>query len=161
MAARFRFRLEGLLKLRKALEEDARRFLARTIQARDAVESALRRLEQEHRDTVASRRTGTGEVVDLDRWRAVERYLVVLEHRMVQARADLAEAEQRVQEARKVLTKAHQAHLMLLRLKERRQAQHAHEAQLEEFRDVDEIAVLRYRFNTTRPPAVMAPEVNP
>ena len=50
---------------------------------------------------------------------------------------------------------------MLLRLKERRQAQHAHEAQLEEFRDVDEIAVLRYRFNTTRPPAVMAPEVNP
>jgi len=161
MATRFRFRLEGLLKLRKALEEDARRFLARTIQARNEVEAKLRGLEQSHREAVDSRRTGTGEVVDLERWRATERYLVVLEHRIVQARTELVEAEQRVLEARKVLTRAHQAHLMLLRLKERRQEQHAHEALLEEFRDVDELAVLRYRFNTTRPPAVMAREVTP
>lgn len=161
MAARFRFRLEGLLKLRKALEENARRYLAKTIQARDATEAGLRRFEQEHRDTVDSRRTGRGEVVDLDRWGAIERYLVVLEHRIVQTQAELAEAEQRVIEARKALTKVHQAHLMLLRLKERRQEQHAHEALLEEFREVDELAVLRYRFNTTRPPAVMAREVTP
>ena len=161
MAARFRFRLEGLLKLRKALEEDARRFLAKTIQARDAIEASLRHLEQEQRNTVDSRRTGKGEVVDLDRWRAIERYLVMIEHRISRTKADLAEAEQRVAEARKALTKAHQAHLMLLRLKERRQEQHAHEALLEEFRSVDELAVLRYRFNTTRPAAAMASEVSP
>ena len=161
MAARFRFRLESLLKLRKALEEDARRFLAKTIQARNAVEAQLLHLQQEHQDTVASRRTGRGEVVDLERWRATERFLVVLEHRILQAQTELAEAEQRVIEARKILTKAHQAHVMLLRLKERRQEQHAHEALLEEFREIDELAVLRYRFNTTRPPAVMAREVTP
>lgn len=161
MATRFRFRLEGLLKLRKALEEDARRFFARTIQARDAIEANLRHLEQEHRNTVDSRRTGKGEVVDLDRWRAIERYLVVLEHRIEQNQAELAEAEERVAEARKLLTKAHQAHMMLMRLKERRQEQHAHEAQLEEFRNVDELAVLRYRFNTTRPAAAMAREETP
>jgi flagellar protein FliJ len=161
VATRFRFRLEGLLKLRKALEEDARRFLAKTIQARDAIEARLRHHEQEHRNTVDSRRTEQGEVVDLDRWRAIERYLVVLEHRILQAQTELLEAEQRVVEARKALTKAHQAHLMLLRLKERRQEQHTHEALLEEFREVDELAVLRYRFNTTRPPAVMASEVSP
>ena len=161
MAARFRFRLEGLLKLRKAFEEDARRSLAKTLQARDAVEASLRHFEQEHRGTVDSRRTGQGEFVDLDRWRAIERYLVVLEHRIAQTQAELTEAEQRVTEARKALTKAHQAHLMLLRLKERRQEQHTHEALLAEFREVDELAVLRYRFNTTRPPAVMAREVTP
>ena len=161
MATRFRFRLEGLLKLRRALEEDARRFLARTVQARDAIEARLRGLQQELHDTVDARRIERGEVVDLDRWRAIERYLVVLEHRIQQAVQDLVEAEQHVAEARKLLTKAHQAHLMLLRLKERRQEQHAHEALLEEFRIVDELAVLRYRFNTTRPPAVMAQEVSP
>jgi flagellar FliJ protein len=161
MAARFRFRLEGLLKLRKALEEDARRFLAKAIQAREAIEAGLYRLEQTHRSTVDSRRTGQGEVVDLERWRAIERYLVVLEHRISQARTELTEAEHQVLEARKALTKAHQAHLMLLRLKERRQEQHARAAQLEEFREVDELAVLRYRFNTIRPPAVVASEVSP
>ena len=161
MATRFRFRLEGLLKLRKALEEDARRFLAKAVQARNEVETRLRGLQQNLHDTVDARRTEQGGVVDLERWRAIERYLVVLEHRIAQAAADLAEAEQRVAEARKTLTKAHQAHLMLLRLKERRQEQHAHEALLEEFRAVDELAVLRYRFNTTRPAAAMAQEVSP
>lgn len=161
MATRFRFRLEGLLKLRKALEEDARRFLARTIQARNEVEARLRGLEQNLHDAVDARRTEPGQAIDLERWRAIERYLVVLEHRIAQANSDLTEAERRVAEARKTLTKAHQAHLMLLRLKERRQEQHAHEALLEEFRLVDELAVLRYRFNTTRPAAAMAQEVSP
>lgn len=161
MATRFRFRLEGLLKLRKALEEDARRFLARTIQARNEVEVRLRGLQQNLHDAVDARRTEPGQAIDLERWRAIERYLVVLEHRIAQATSDLSEAEQRVTEARKTLTKAHQAHLMLLRLKERRQEQHTHEALLEEFRLVDELAVLRYRFNTTRPAAAMAQEVSP
>jgi flagellar export protein FliJ len=99
--------------------------------------------------------------VDLDRWRATERYLVVLEHKIALIQTDLAQAENQVMETRKALTKAHQGHLMLLRLKERRQEQHAREAQLEEFREVDELAVLRYRFNTTRPPAAMANEGSP
>ncbi|HWQ09354.1 MAG TPA: flagellar export protein FliJ, partial [Holophaga sp.] len=153
MANRFRFRLEGLLSLRKALEDDARRALARTIQARNLVEAKLRELEQSHGQALESRRMRKGEVVDLDRWRATERYLVILEIRINQTVDELTAAEQRVLQARNMLTRAHQAHVMLLRLKERRQAQHAHEALLEEFRNVDEIAVLRYRFSTTRPAA--------
>jgi flagellar FliJ protein len=161
MATRFRFRLEGLLKLRKALEEDARRSLAKTIQARNLVETRLHGLLQEHRTTVESRKVEQGAIIDLERWRGIERYLVVIEHRIERTRNELAEAERQVVQARQLLTKAHQAHLMLLRLKERRQEQHAHEVLLDEFRNVDELAVLRYRFNTTRPPAVMAQEVSP
>jgi len=160
MATRFRFRLEGLLKLRKALEEDAQRLLARTIQARNLTELRLNQLIQDHGRTVQSRRLQPGEAVDLERWRVIERFLVVLEHSIARTRQELQEAEQRVNDARQVLTKAHQAHLTLLRLKERRQAQHAQEVLQEEFRNQDELAVLRYRFNT-QPRAALTREVSP
>jgi len=158
MATRFRFRLESLLKLRKALEQDAQRGLATTIQARNLTEARLDQLRKEHQRTVESRRLQPGETVNLELWRATERYLVVLERSIEKTRLDLLEAEKLVVEARQVLTKAHQAHLMLLRLKERRQAQHAQEALQEEFRIQDELSVLRYRFNT-RPRAAMPQEV--
>ena len=161
MTMRFRFRLEGLLKLRKALEEDAQRALAKTIQVLNALDLRIQQLEGAHRDTVASRRFEAGEVMDLERWRAIERYLVALEHRVQEAQQERAEAEKRVEEARKALVKAHQAHLMLLRLRERRFEQHTQEALHDETRNLDEIAILRYRFNTIRPSAVMAPEVSP
>jgi len=48
--------------------------------------------------------------------------------------------------ARQALVKAHQNHLILQRLKERRQEQHAREVLQEEIRDLDEIAVLRYHI---------------
>lgn len=158
MATRFRFRLEGLLKLRKALEEDAQRLLGKAIQARNLTQMRFDQLGKEHQRTIESRRVQPGQAVDLDRWRAIERYLVVLERSIEKTRMELQEAEKVVMEARQVLTKAHQAHLMLLRLKERRQAQHAQEVLQEEFRVQDELAVLRYRFNT-RPRAAMTPEV--
>jgi len=158
MSTRFRFRLESLLKLRRALEEDAQRQLANTIQARNLTEMRLQELGKEHQRTVESRRVKPGETVDLERWRATERYLVVLEKSIERTRVELQEAEAKVVEARKLLTVAHQAHLMLLRLKERRQAQHAEEVLQEEFRVQDELAVLRYRFNT-QPQTAMTREV--
>lgn len=148
MATRFHFRLQPLLKLRKSLEEAAQRHLARTTAARQEAHEVLEGLRQSLQETVELRRSGPGEVLDLGRWRAVERYLVVLEHRIVAAAEALRQAEQRVLEARKALTKAHQAHLTLLRLKERRQEQHDFEQLQEELRTMDELAVLRYRFNT-------------
>jgi flagellar export protein FliJ len=158
LATRFRFRLEGLLKLRKALEADAQRHLAKAIQARNLTQLRHEQLGKEHQRILESRRLQPGEAVDLDHWRAIERYLVVLEKSIERTRIELQEAEKRVVEARQVLTKAHQGHLMLLRLKERRQALHAHEVLQEEFRDQDELSVLRYRFNT-RPQTAMTHEV--
>jgi flagellar export protein FliJ len=84
--------------------------------------------------------------VDLERLRAIDRYLLVLERHIAQARDQLREAEARVAAARQELLRAHRAHLMLVRLKERRQEQHALELLREEARDMDEMAVLRYRF---------------
>ena len=160
MATRFRFRLEALLKLRKAMEEDAQRYLAKTMQSRNLAEVRLQELRKEHQRHFESRRVNTGETVDLERWRAIERYLVILERCIERAESDLQEAEKLVEDARQILTRAHQAHLTLLRLKERRQEQHNFEMLQEEYRMQDELAVLRHRFNT-RPAAALAHEVSP
>ena len=69
----------------------------------------------------------------------------MLERRILTGAQELADAEGTALGARQELLKAHQDHLMLLRLKERRQEQHALEVLRDEAREMDEIAVLRYR----------------
>jgi flagellar export protein FliJ len=145
VAARFRFRLESLLKLRRSLEQAAQRALARTLERREAAREHLERLRQAGVETVESRSVPAGQPVDLERWRAAERYLVVLERQIREAGEQLREAEARVVTARQELVRAHRAHLMLVRLKERRQELHALEMLREEAREMDEMAVLRYR----------------
>ena len=146
MAARFKFRLEALLRVRRALEEEAKRSLTRTLAARDQALARLAELREDQRATLESRRTAPHAVVDLDRWRATERFLFVLEKRINQAMDFIRLAEARVAQARQALLKAHQNHLILVRLKERRQEQHAQVVLREELREMDEIAVLRYHF---------------
>jgi flagellar FliJ protein len=146
VAGRFRFRLESVLKLRRSLEEVAQRDLARAVAAQEAVRALLAQLHQAQLDTVELRRAGAGQAIDLLQWKSVERFLVVLERRVAQAQAQLREAEARVAAARQALVQAHRNHLMLVRLKERRQEQHTLESQREEARDMDEMAVLRYRI---------------
>lgn len=159
MATRFRFRLEALRKLREALEKDAQRHLARALRAQMDVEERLKVLREHHSATTEARRIGPGQPVDLERWRDAERFLLVLEKRIEQTTEELRAAERFVAAARKALTRAHQDHLMLVRLKERRREMHMREQFLDEARQMDELAVLRYQFNTARPKAVMAPEV--
>ncbi len=148
MASRFRFRLESLLKLRKSLEQEAQRHLGRMVALRNEVEARLQDLRLRRQDALEARRAEAGQPIDLTLWRAVERWLVVLERRIASAEADLRQAESQVEAARKALTKAHQEHLMLLRLKERRQAQHTLEQFREEAAAADELAVLRHRFQS-------------
>jgi flagellar FliJ protein len=144
MAARFRFRLEGLLKVRRSLEEEAQRNLARMLAQEAEAQKRLALLQEDHQTAVEARRISPMQVVDLDRWRAIERYLLVLERRIQTARQEREEAGKRVALARQALLKAHQDHLMLVRLKERRQEQHALETQREETRQMDEMAMLRH-----------------
>ena len=153
MATRFRFRLESLLKLRHSLEQAAQRALARRLALLDEARANLAQLLRTQVETVEFRRTPPRQPVDLERWRAVERYLLVLERHLAQGREKVREAEAQVQAARQELLRAHRAHLMLARLKERRQEQHALEQYREETREMDEMAVLRHRLNPASPGA--------
>lgn len=145
MAARFHFRLEPLRKLREALEHDAERGLATALQAELEVRKVLDALAAQRSALFESRRLATGTVLDLDAWRAGERFLVVLERRQLEGYERLRVATGQVATARELLVLAHRNHLMLVRLKERRALQHALEVQLREAKDLDELAVLQYR----------------
>jgi flagellar export protein FliJ len=151
VAARFRFRLESLLKLRHSLEEEAQRGLARCLSQLEQARAVMTELSRAHNATVEGRRQTPNQPVDLDRWRASERYLVVLERRLLEGAQAVADAQALADAARKELIKAHQDHLMLLRLKERRQEQHALDSQRQEATEMDEIAVLRYRLGSASP----------
>ena len=152
MAARFRFRLESLLKLRHSLEQVAQRNLAKALAQLDQARARVAELLRSQLETVALRSIGDHQVVDLEQWRAIERYLLVLELRLTVAQQQVREAETGVAAARRALMEAHRAHLMLVRLKERRQELHALELLREEARDMDEMAVLRYRIGPASQP---------
>jgi len=144
MAGRFRFRLEPLRKLREALEREAERALARALQAEQEVRTYLDGLAAQRLAVFESRRLATGQALDLDLWRSGERFLVVLERRQVVGYERLRIASAKVATAREALILAHQNHLMLVRLKERRALQHAKEQQLREALEMDELAVQRH-----------------
>lgn len=148
MAARFRFRLEPLRKLREALEREAERNLARALQAEREVRAYLDSLVAERLSIFESRRTATGQILDLDQWRAGERYLVVLERRQLEGYERLRAASAQVAFAREALVITHRNHLMLVRLKERRALQHAKEQELREALEMDELAVLRHHHQS-------------
>jgi flagellar FliJ protein len=148
MAARFRFRLEPLRKLREALERDAERALARAIQAELEVRKHLEALAAQRVAIFEARRLALGQVLDLELWRAGERFLVVLERRQLEGYERLREAAAGVVLAREALSQAHRNHLMLVRLKERRAAQHQREQALREALELDELAVLRHQRQT-------------
>jgi flagellar export protein FliJ len=144
MAARFRFRLEPLRKLREALEREAERSLAQALQAERDVRNYLDSLSAERTAIFESRRLATGQILDLELWQAGERYLVVLGRRQVEGFERLRNASARAAAARESLILAHRNHLMLVRLKERRALQHAREQQLRETLEMDELAILRH-----------------
>ncbi len=144
MAARFRFRLEPLRKLREALEHEAERALARAFEVERDIRAYLESLEAQRTALYESRRVSTGQVLDLELWRAGERYLGVLARRQIEGYERLRIASDQVATAREALILAHRDHLMLVRLKERRALQHAKEQQLREALELDELAILRH-----------------
>jgi flagellar export protein FliJ len=148
MAARFHFRLEPLRKLREALEREAERALARALQAEREARAHLEALAAQRTAIFEARRLASGQVLDLELWRAGERFLVVLERREVEGYEGLRAASVQVAATREALTFAHREHLMLVRLKERRALQHAQEQQRREIREMDELAILRHHRQT-------------
>jgi len=155
--AGFKFRLQSLLKLRQAVEDQAKRQLARMMAQEKEARARLAEYRQAHLDTVAGRRQEPNQIIDIERLRATERYLVALERRIMEASGLLAKALEQVAMARAALVKAHRDYLMLVRLRERRLDQFNLEAQRAEAREVDEMAVLRHRFNQANPNAEAAP----
>jgi flagellar export protein FliJ len=149
MAKRFRFRLAPLLKIREAKKKDAQRLLGKRMSELQSLKNRLDYLTGLQHETLEQRRVGRGQAVSMELWRSIERYLVSVERKMNETNMEIARVQILVDEARKALTIAHREHLTLLRLRERRQEQHDYEVAKEEQQQADELAVLRYQFNST------------
>jgi flagellar FliJ protein len=148
MAKRFNFRLAPILKIREAKKKDAQRLLGKRMGELKALQDRLQSLREAWNDAFGRRRAQHGQPIDIDLWRSIERFLTSVERRVEETNAEIAKAEALVDEARKVLTKAHREHLTLDRLRERRKEQHDQEAAKEEQRQADELAILRYQFKS-------------
>ena len=148
MAKRFKFRLASLLKIREAKKKDAQRLLGVHMGELQRLKDKLTALTEAGLEASQQRRAIKGQAIEMDLWRSIERFLVSIERRMNETKVEIERVQILVDEARVALTKAHRAHLTLLRLKERRQEQYDFEIAKEEQQQADEIAVMRYQINT-------------
>lgn len=153
MARRFQFRLHALLRLREAMEQEARRALARLMDSRRTLEAGLEAVREERTAAFEARRTEPGTPVDLQRWRLVERYLVVLERREASLREELRRVAEQTEAARAAVVRARQERMTLTRLMERRKLLHDQENDRKERLEVDDLAVLRHRTPAAPRPA--------
>jgi len=149
MAKRFQFRLATLLKIREAKKKEAQRILGKHMAELLRLQSQLQMLAEQKNEAADSRRADRGQAVNMERWRSVERFLISLERKMDTTNELIAQAQVRVDTARNELAKAHQSQLTLQRLKERRQEQYDYEISLDEQKQADELAIMRYQFNSS------------
>jgi len=150
MAKRFKFRLEPLLKIREAKKKDAQRLLGKYMGELQLLQDRLKSLKEQQNEAFLQRRVKQGQPVNVEMWRSVERFLVSTERKIGETNTEIARVQVLVEEARQALAKAHRDHLTLLRLKEHRQEQYNFEISKEEQQDADELAVMRYQFNSSR-----------
>jgi len=149
MAKRFQFRLATLLKIRDAKKKEAQRILGIHMAELMRLQDHQKWLHGQKNQAAHSRRADKGQAVSMETWRSIERFLVSMDRKIADTSEKIAQAQILVEKARKELTKAHQAHLTLQRLKERRQEQYNYEVSLDEQKQADELAIMRYQFNSS------------
>jgi len=149
MAKRFQFRLATLLKMREAKKKEAQRILGLHMAELMRLQDHQKWLLEQKTGAANSRRADKGQAVSVETWRSIERFLLSMDRKLADTREKITQAQLRVENARKELTKAHQAHLTLQRLKERRQEQYNYEVSLDEQKQADELAIMRYQFKSS------------
>jgi flagellar FliJ protein len=136
---RFRFRLEGLLRLRKVEEE---RSLGR-LRARQAaladVEARRHELESERGRTVDGLRRLERGHLQMDEILRHRRYLLLIENRTREVAAEAIRRTAELREAQRATERAVRERQLVERLRERRRDEHEVGARREEIRDLDEI----------------------
>jgi len=136
---RFRFRLDGLLRLRRVEEE---RCLGRLRERQAAVVDVMERrreLGRERTRTVASLRRHEQGVLSMEDVLRHRRYLVALENRTRELDAEVVRRRTELQEAQRAAERAIRERQLVERLRDRRREEHDSLARREELRELDEI----------------------
>jgi flagellar FliJ protein len=140
---RFRFRLERLLELRAHREQEA---LYRLAEATGHCVRLARRIQELGQERGAAYRSAPGQAgsLDLGLFAYRERYLAWLEASRRRLKAELAARESQRLEVQARYLQAAREHKVLVKLKERRAAEHRRLARIEEFNVLDEVAASQF-----------------
>jgi len=141
MAAKFRFRLETVLKLRKQEQETHRRAVAEAIHAVGLAEERVSRLSQELRSTFEQRREAQqAACIDVSTLRGHQIYQGWLQRRILESGVEWDERQRMLAEQRSRLADASKRLKVIEKLRERQWTKHQAKQRREEQAGQDEIA---------------------
>jgi flagellar FliJ protein len=140
--AKFVFKLEGVLRQRKHVEQEKMRALATALKHQSDCELELQKLNdtvQQTNDDV--RRNHLTGVLDMDFLTAHRRFMNAMQRQSIGMQQKIAQAKQRVNEARAVLAEAAKQRKVMEKLREKHYDRWRAELAAKEFRELDEIGV--------------------
>ena len=146
MAKRFRFRLEGVRKVRSHERDARRREVANAVRAVTSVEEQIDQLERGLRAAVEQTRSEqlTPGVVDVPSFRGDRFYRNQLQIRILELHATLAQKQDELAACREKLSLSSKRLKAIEKLREKKWLRHRTEINREERTDNDEFAVQRY-----------------
>lgn len=159
---RFRFELEQLLRLKAWREEEAKKALAREVEALERLKDGLRDLQGEMSGLFGGPAIGAeGASVDVPLRLGILQYASHLGERIASREDDIAAQGERLKEKSDLLLKAMQERKALEKLKERRQAQHRREKGRIAYANLDEASAGLVRRAGEKAAALEAEDADP
>jgi len=140
--AKFVFKLEGVLRQRKHVEQEKMRVLATCLKHQADCEAELSHLDDSVRRTTDDLRQNhlTG-VLDMGFLAAHRRYMIAMQRQAISIAQKIAAAQQRVTEARLALAEAAKQRKVMEKLREKHHERWRADQAAKEFRELDEIGV--------------------
>jgi flagellar protein FliJ len=141
----FHFRLETLLRLRRAARDQRRADVAKAIRAEEMLRGRDKSLvEQQHRATERGRQLKSPGAADVEALLHAHRYELVLAAQRRQLASQIAEVQAEAERRRQLLVEADRELRVLEKLRERQAAAHRLQENRLEAKQLDEIAVINY-----------------
>lgn len=141
----FHFRLETLLRLRKAQRDQRRADLAKAIRAEEMLRVQDQSVAQQQLQAAQrGRRLKSPGAADVDALLHAHRYELVLAAQRRQLATQIAQIQAEAERRRQLLVEADRELRVLEKLRERQAATHRLQEQRLEAKQLDEVAVLNY-----------------
>lgn len=139
---KFSFKLEGVLRQRKHVEQERMRALATCLKHQSDCEAELGLLHDNvRRITDDLRQNHLTGVLDMGFLAAHRRYMIAMQRQAMGIAQKIAAAQQRVTEARLALAEAAKQRKVMEKLREKHHERWRAEQAAKEFRELDEIGV--------------------
>jgi flagellar FliJ protein len=141
----FKFRLETLLRLRIAERDQRRAELAKALRAEEMLRAEVQQVADQQRSlaqrSAALKSPGSA---DVDRLLQSHRYVLVLAAKQKQLATQIQQVQAETERRRLAVVEADRQVRVLEKLKERQAVAHLHEAERQEAKLYDEMAVIGY-----------------